>query len=58
MAVINRDYTDKEIRNIDQKMYKSIIKEKVRDNAFIHFKEMQANQEKGNILPYITPKNI
>jgi hypothetical protein len=36
-----------EIRDMDPKKYKSLIKEKVRESAFICFKEMQAGHTKG-----------
>ena len=44
LTEINMKCTDQEIRDIDKQMYKT--KEQVRDNAVIHFKEMQANHEK------------
>ena len=48
MAEMNLNYTDQDIRNMDQTLYKSTIKERVRNYSYIHFKELQANHEKGN----------
>ena len=53
MADLNINYTDQEIRNMDQSMYKSIVKEKVRNSAFLRFKEHKSNHEKGHNNNYI-----
>ena len=39
--------TEDEIREMDIKKYKSLIKEKVREYSFLQFKEMQAGHTKG-----------
>ena len=39
--------TEDEIREMDIKKYKSLIKEKVRQYSFLKFKEMQAGHTKG-----------
>ena len=44
--------SDDEIRQMSSVDYKALVKAKIRDWAFIHFKERQAGHEKGKLLEH------
>ena len=52
MVEMNLKYSDEDIRNMDPLVYKKIIKETVRAQSFIYFKELQANHEKGKKITH------
>ena len=45
--LINLNITDNQIRQMNQTQYKTLIKQKVRDAAYMEFKEQQVCHEKG-----------
>lgn len=47
--LVNLDLNEDQILNMNPTQYKSIIKEKMRDAAFIILKESQAGHEKGSL---------
>lgn len=50
--LVNLNITDDQIRQMNQTQYKTLIKQKVRDAAYMEFKEQQAGHEKGRLLEH------
>ena len=44
--------SDDQIRQMSRVDYKTLVKGKIRDSAFIHFKEMQAGHKKGKLIEH------
>ena len=44
---LNLHFSEEHIRSMSEDQYKSLIKDKVREEAFKEFKDMQSNHQKG-----------
>ena len=49
---VNLSMNDDQIRQMSQTDYKNLVKQKVREAAYIEFKEQQAGHEKGRLLEH------
>ena len=61
IAELNLNYTDQDIRNMDQTLYKSTIKERVRNYSYIYFKNYKPTMKRetrSHISTADTPKSI
>ena len=63
----NIQLNEDQVRQMDHQQFKTLIKKGMRDSAFIHFKEKQANHQKGRFLehedltkpqPYLTTNKL
>ena len=48
----NIQLNEDQVRQMDHQQFKTLIKKGVRDSSFIHFKEKQANHQKGRFLEH------